>query len=112
MNLVNATPKGATVFITDLKIRVGARGVPIRVGDAVASGDLRLALDQGMVQLEATDIEKMDPRISELLVFAQFANAKREGKLLFAQVESTLMSKQPASSPDVPIRPAVFVDVL
>lgn len=112
MKLRNATPKGATVFITDLKKRIGQTGVPVSVRDAVSSADLRLALDQGMVQLEVTDTEKMDPRIAELLVFAQFAEAKREGKLLFAQAESALMNRQPVDSPNVPIRPAVFENVL
>ena len=79
MNLVNATPKGATVFITDLKVRIGLNGVPVSVMDAIQSNDLRSAIDQGMIHLEVTDAEKMDPRIEELLTFAQFIEAKREG---------------------------------
>lgn len=112
MRLKNATPKGPTVFITDLKVRIGLDSVLVNVRDAIQSNDLRSALDQGMIQLEVTDAEKIDPRIGELLTFAQFADAKREGKLLFAQAESALMSKQPVDSPNVPIRPAVFVNVL
>lgn len=112
MRLKSAIPKGPTVFITDLKIRIGTDGVLVSVRDAMASSDLRSALDQGMVQLEVTAAERLDPRIEELWVFAQFADAKREGKLLFAQVESSLLGKQPVDSPNVPIRPAVFENVL
>lgn len=112
MKLKNATPKGATVFITDLKIRIGQDSVPVNVRDAVSSADLRSALDQSMVQLEVTGAEQLDPRIEELLIFAQFADARREGRLLFAQAESAMMTKRPVDSPKVPIRPAVFENVV
>lgn len=111
MKLVNVTPKGATVFITDLKIRIGLDGVPIQFREAIKSSDLRLALDQGMVRLEVSDVEAEDPQISELLVFAQRAEDAREGKLLFALAESAMRNKQPVDSPSIPIRPAVFVNV-
>lgn len=112
MNLTNATPKGATVFVTDLKIRVGARSVPISARDAVTSSDLRLALDQGMVRLEATSAEMQDPVVENLVIFAQLAEAKREGRLLFAQAEDAMINKRPVSSREVPIRPAVFENIM
>lgn len=112
MQLRNVTPQGATVYITDLKIRIGQDSVPVSIKNAVSSSDLRSALDQGMVQLEVTDTEKKNRLVEDLLTFAQFADAKREGKLLFAQAESAIKHRQPVVSPDVPIRPAVFENVI
>lgn len=112
MNLTNATPKGSTVFITDLKIRVGSNSVPISVRDAVTSTDLRYAIDQGMVRLEANSAEKNDPMVEDLLIFAKFTEARREGRLLFAQAESAMINKRPVDSLNVPIRAAVFERVV
>jgi len=112
MRIKNTTPNGPTVFITDLKLRIGSGSIPVSVKAAVTSSDLRSALDQGVVQLEVDPIDRMDPRVEDLVTFAKFADAKREGKLLFAQAERALMTKQPVNSPDVSIRPAVFESVV
>ena len=108
MNLRNATPKGATVYITDLKIRVGQNSVPVNLGDALSSIDLRVALDRGMVRLDATAEERANPLVTELVTFAHLADLRREGRLLFAQVESAMKSSRPVDSPNIPVRPAVF----
>lgn len=112
MKLKSTEPDGPTVFITDLKVRIGSNGVTVDVSNAVSSHDLKSALDKGMVQLEVAPIDRIDPRVEDLLTFARFADAKREGKLLFAQAERALMNKQPVDSPNVSIRPAVFENVL
>lgn len=108
MNLRNATPKGATVYITDLKIRVGQSIVPIGLRDALSSVDLRDALNQGMVQLDTTDEERANPAVMGLVTFARLADMRREGRLLFAQVESAMKSNRPVDSLNIPVRPAVF----
>ena len=112
MRIVNVTPKGATVFITDLKLRIGQQDVPVARTEAIVSADLRVALSRGMVRIIATGEECSDPAISELLLFAAFSDAKRKKRLLFAQAESVMRSNRPTDySCDVPIRPAVFEPV-
>jgi len=108
MRLKSTEPNDPTVFITDLKMRIGAEPIFVSIKAAVSSLDLKSALDQGIVQLEVDPIDRTDPRVADLLTFAQFADAKREGNLLFAQAERALITRQPVGSPEVSIRPAVF----
>lgn len=111
MKAVNATPNGTTVFITDLKLRLSQGSeilVPVR--DAARSADLIDAVENNLVRLEFTEVEKNHPGLQRLLMRIEQAEAKRRGVLLFAKIEESIRTGK-VTSPDIPVRPAVFVAV-
>ena len=107
MRIIKAESHGAATYITDLKIRVGEDGSIVSVMDAIGSSDLRYALEQGMVLLSVTKAESDDPQVTDLLMFAKQAAARREGLLLFAAAESAIRSRT-SITPEVTIRRAFF----
>jgi len=111
MRIVNVEPGGATVFITDLGVRIGRDSIPVHCTRAASSTDLRRALDGGLVRLEIDSIEKGNPLVDNLMRFARAADAKKEGEALFARIESA-MKGESSISPEMPIRSAVFEPVL
>lgn len=110
MRIVNIEPGGATVFITDLGIRIGRDALFLKYERAASSTDLRNALDRGLVRLEVDDLERGDPLVEDLLLFARMAEAKREGEELFTRIESNIRGEG-SISPDIPVREAVFEPV-
>ena len=107
MYIVNVIPEGATVFITDIKIRVGRDSVFVSPSAIGASNDLRGALKRGLVRLEMNDAEMLDPIIADLVGIAETADAQRAGHALFAHIEKVMKGQLPVS-PDVSVRRAVF----
>lgn len=110
MRIINVESGGATVFITDLGVRIGRDALSLGYERAVSSADLRNALDRGLVRLEIDDSEKGEPLVENLLLFAKMADAKREGEALFVRIESS-MRGEGSVTPEVPVREAVFEPV-
>lgn len=123
MEVIHDAAGGATVYITDLGIRVGAGSrVQVPTRRAMASVDLLSAIDQGLVQVSFTAQEARQPGVIRLKKQVERIAAKRRGRVLAAEVTRTVQSKQatpvasstpapPALPPGTPVRQAVFLPV-
>ena len=98
---------GSPVYITDLKIKIGQDPVPIDSAKALASIDLRRALEAGMVKLEPSASEPQTAETAMLSETARAAESRRQGKILFGKLDAAIKGNQPQSE-EVPIRAAVL----
>lgn len=111
MKVVNNTPEGAAVHITDLRLRLGPDGGATLPATAAArSADLVNAVEANLVRLEFTEVERNLPSLQELLARIVQAESKRTGTLLAVKMKETIESGK-TPSPDVPARPVVFAPV-
>lgn len=111
MRIVHNATGGATVYITDLKMRLGpGNAVPVNIRDVATSVDLVRAVEGDLVRIDFTEEEQHHPDLRYLLLRIEQVEAKRESKVLYAKVEETVKSNK-ADSPTIPVRPAVFAPV-
>lgn len=111
MKVVNDTPRGASVHITDLRLRLGRDGVAtLSATTAARSTDLVNAVESGLVRLEFTEVERNLPSLRSLLARIEQAEAKRSGVLLAARTKK-VMESSGTPSLDVPARPVVFAPI-
>jgi len=111
MQVANNSPEGATVYITDLKLRLGQSSeVSVSIRGAAGSTDLLTAVEKNLVRITFTELEKNHPDLRGLVSRIKQAEARRQGALLYAEVKKAIETGS-VSSPKVPVRPAVFAPV-
>lgn len=106
MFIVNVL-EGSPVYITDLKMKIGQDPVPVDSAAALASIDLRRALEAGMVKLVSSNKEPRTPETAMLSETARAAESRRQGKILFGKLDAAIKGNQ-SQSEEVPIREAVL----
>jgi len=107
MFIHNVQPGGSPVYITDLKIRIGQEPVLVDNDKALASKDLRTALEYGMIQLKVSAAEPQTQAAVLLSETARAAESRRQGKILFSKLDEAIKGNYPQSE-EVPIREAVL----
>lgn len=111
MRVFNNTPRGASVYITDLKLQLGQDGeVTLSAREAARSTDLITAIEGNLVRLEFTGVERNLSSLQGLLKRINQAEAKRTGALLATRIE-TVMDSIDTASLEVPVRPVVFAPI-
>ena len=99
----------ATVYISDLSLRVGENPVLIEPGRVVSSINLLDAVAQGLVKIEVTDNEKNVPGLTEFLEKVDEVTAKSLGIILSEKITEDIRKKRVTS--DSPVRPVLFLKV-
>jgi len=99
----------ATVYISDLSLRVGENPVLIEPSRVVSSINLLDAVAQGLVKIEVTDNEKNLPGLTEFLEKVDEVTAKSLGIILSEKISEDIRKKRVIS--DSPVRPALFLEV-
>jgi len=91
MRVVNVAERGATVYISDMHLKIGA-GSEIDVSLARAdSKDLLTAIEEGTVSVSFTAEEELDTRAANLRGQAEVAFYKQFGTVLSKQLEADLV---------------------
>ena len=112
MKLINIAERGATVYISDLGIKVDTKsGIDVSLFKA-NSTDLLYAIENGLITVTFTEIELLDPQSAVLRERIVRASAQREGEVLYQQLQADIAAKSrnrliKASNPY--IQPAALV---
>ena len=115
MRLKNVAEKGATVFISDLGLRINSSAdidVPL---SRASSTDLQTAVEQGLISVSFTDTETADPRVRYLRYEIEQIIAKRGGEVLAKQLQEDLLAHERGrlvAFTNPFIRPAVLVPIV
>ena len=99
----------ATVYISDLSLRVGETPVLIEPSRVINSINLLDAVAQGLVKIEVTDNEKNIPGLTEFLEKVEEVTAKSLGEKLSEKITEDIRKKRTIS--DSPVRPALFLEI-
>ena len=99
----------ATVYISDLSLRVGENPVLIEPGRVVSSINLLDAVAQGLVKIEVADNEKNVPGLTEFLEKVDEVTAKSLGIILSEKITEDIRKKRVTS--DLPVRPVQFLEI-
>jgi len=102
-------PGTSTIFISDIKARLGAKAeLPIPITSLLSSNNLIQAIITDLVDVELNDDEKKLPEIGTILSYIQVEKQKRFGSILAERIFDTIHKKKPISD-DIPIRPVNFI---
>ena len=111
MRIINASPRGATIYVSDLKLRVGEQPVLLEVTSKVASSNnLREAIVAGLVRVELELDEQDEPYAELFLSWSDAAEKRKVAEVVLSHLEMMSREKAPLTK-DVPVRPAVFLPV-
>lgn len=110
MKLTNTAERGATVYISDLNLKVGT-GAAVGVALSKITTDLLHAIEQGLVSASFSDTETTDPRSYILRERVERAAAQREGEVLTNQLKKDMLNDKRARLA-LPSNPFIHLAVL